>query len=152
MTQAVLTWVLAGELYGRVTHMRDTLAVLLVAEVHAVRVSITPPSHGNTQAVHSALELIRMATAGRPRGCRGRQKMGAQLQCCVRICIQKARIQILLFDDNDSSASWRQKSVPRDGDCNQREAQPQWTLNQSKLSHEQRSRAGTVTAIIRHRT
>lgn len=105
MTQAVLTRVLAGELYGRVTHMRDALAVLLVAEVHAVRVSIAPPSHGNAQAVHSALELIRVATARRPCGCRGRQKMDVQLQYCMRICIQKAQIQILLFDDNDSWAS-----------------------------------------------
>lgn len=60
--------VLAGKLDGRVAHMCDALAVLLVTKVHAVRVSITAPSHRNTQTVHSALELIRVATAGRPRG------------------------------------------------------------------------------------
>lgn len=60
--------VLAGKLDGRVTHVCDALAVLLVAQVHAVCVSITAPSHRNTQTVHSALELICVATAGRPRG------------------------------------------------------------------------------------
>lgn len=76
-----LTRVLAGKLDGRVAHVCDALTVLLVAEVHAVRVSITAPSHRNTQTVHSALELIRVATAGRPRGCRQRQKWDTQLQC-----------------------------------------------------------------------
>lgn len=152
MAKPVLTWVLAGELDCRVTHMCDALAVLLIAEVHAVRVSITAPSHGNTQAIHSALELICVATAGRPCGFRERQKMNTQLQRSHENMHTKERIQILLFDGNESSAFWRQKSVPRNGDCNQHEVQPQWTLNQSKLSHEQRSRPGTVTAIIRHRT
>lgn len=71
---AVLTRVLAGELDGWVAHMSDTFAVLLVAEVHAVGVSVAAPTHGNTHAVHSALELIRMAAAGRPRGYPKRKK------------------------------------------------------------------------------
>lgn len=91
------TWVLASELDGRVTHMRDAFAVLLITEVHAVRVSIAAPSHGNTQAVHSALELICVATAGRPRGCRGRQKKTRNYNAALRIHIQKAQIQILLL-------------------------------------------------------
>lgn len=48
--------------------MCDALAILLVAQVHAVCVSVAAPSHWNTQAVRSALEFIRVATARRPRG------------------------------------------------------------------------------------
>lgn len=143
-----LTRVLAGKLDGRVAHVCDALTVLLVAQVHAVRVSITAPSHRNTQTVHSALELIRVATAGRPRGCRQSQEWDTQLQCSRVNTHTKARMHILLFDGNESLASWRQKSVPRDGGTSVRHNHNE--LIQSKLSHEQRSRAGTVTAIIRH--
>lgn len=48
--------------------MRYTLAVLLIAQIHAVSVSITPPAEGNTQPVHTTLELICVTATGRT-GC-----------------------------------------------------------------------------------
>ena len=62
----VLTRVLAEELGRGVTHVGDPLAVL-VAEVHAVIVSVAAPPHGDAQTVHPALELIHV-TASRGTG------------------------------------------------------------------------------------
>lgn len=104
MAKCVLTRIFAGKLDGRVTHMCDALAVLLVAQVHAVRVSVAAPSHGNTQAIHSALELVCVAPAGRPRGC-VKTETGAQLQCNRVNIYTKARTRILLFDGNECLAS-----------------------------------------------
>lgn len=55
----------AAELDCWITHVGDALAVILIAQVHTVGVSITTPAHGNTQAVHPTLELIYMAATWR---------------------------------------------------------------------------------------
>ncbi len=146
-----LTGVLAGKLDGRVTHVCDALAVLLVAQVHAVCVSITAPSHRNTQTVHSALELICVATAGRPRGCRQMQKGHAITIQPVWTLAQRHRhisyyLMVMRAWLPDVENQFPGMEVVTSVRYNHNE------LIQSKLSHEQRSRAGTVTAIIRHQT
>lgn len=67
----VLTRVFAAKLGGGVAHVRDALAVLLVAQVHAVGVAVAAPAHGDAQAVHAALELVRVAAARRAGRCQG---------------------------------------------------------------------------------
>lgn len=58
----------AAKLHCWITHVRYTLAVLFIAQIHAVGVSITPPALGNTQPVHATLELI-CVTSTRRTGC-----------------------------------------------------------------------------------
>ena len=70
----LLTGVSAAELHRWVAHVRDSFAVVLVAQVHAVGVSVAAPAHGNAEAVHPALELVHMAAARGPRGCTARQQ------------------------------------------------------------------------------
>ena len=70
---APLTRVFAAKLDGRVTHVRDAIAVLLVAQVHAVGVPVAAPAHGDAQAIHAALVLIGVTTARRTSGCRERE-------------------------------------------------------------------------------
>lgn len=48
----------AAELDSRVTHMGNTLTVVLITQIHTVCVTITPPTHGNAQPIHPTLELI----------------------------------------------------------------------------------------------
>lgn len=48
--------------------MGDPLAVLLVAGVHAVRVAVTAPAHGDAEPVQPALELVGVAAPGWARG------------------------------------------------------------------------------------
>lgn len=48
--------------------MGDPLAVLLVAGVHAVRVAVAAPAHGDAEPVQPALELVSVAAPGRARG------------------------------------------------------------------------------------
>lgn len=69
MQRGLLTGVPAAELDSRVAHVRDALAVLLVAQVHAVRVPVAAPAQGDAQAVHPTLKLVRVAAAGGTRGC-----------------------------------------------------------------------------------
>lgn len=70
---AVLTRVPAAKLDGRVAHVRDALAVLLVAQVHAVGVAVTAPPQGDAQAVHPTLELVCVAAPRGTRGCKETQ-------------------------------------------------------------------------------
>lgn len=69
-----LTRVLAAELDRRVTHVGHALAQALVAQIHAVRVAVAAPAHGNAQAVDSTLELVDMAAAWRTRGCKTKER------------------------------------------------------------------------------
>ena len=48
--------------------MGDSLAVLLVTGVHAVRVAIAAPAHGDAEPVQPALELVGVAAPRRARG------------------------------------------------------------------------------------
>ena len=75
ISSCLLTRVPAAKLDSWITHVRDALAVLLVAHVHAVSVPITTPTHGDAQAIRPTLKLICMTTARRARGCRGRKKI-----------------------------------------------------------------------------
>lgn len=50
--------------------MGDPLAVLLIAGVHAVRVAVAAPAHGDAEPVQPALELVGVAAPGRARGWR----------------------------------------------------------------------------------
>lgn len=70
LTWSLLTRVPAAKLDGRVAHVCDALAVLLVAQVHAVRVAVAAPTQGNAQAVHPTLKLICVTTSRGTRGCR----------------------------------------------------------------------------------
>lgn len=70
----IITRVPAAKLHCWITHVRYTLAVLLIAQIHAVSVSITPPAEGNTQTVHTTLELICVTAAGRTGCCREEQE------------------------------------------------------------------------------
>lgn len=72
--QSCLTGVPAAELDSRVAHVCHALAVLLVAQVHAVRVPVAAPAQGDAQAVHPALELIGVAASGGASGCRERME------------------------------------------------------------------------------
>lgn len=48
--------------------MGDPLAVLLIAGVHAVRVAVAAPAHGDAEPIQPALELVSVAAPGRARG------------------------------------------------------------------------------------
>lgn len=67
---SLLTRVPATKLDGWVAHVRYTLTVLLVTQVHAVCVPIAAPTQGDAQAVHSTLKLIGMTSSRGARGCR----------------------------------------------------------------------------------
>lgn len=67
--------------------MRDVLAALLVAHVHAVRVAVAAPTMGDAMAVHSTLELIGVTTARRTRGCRGKKKVTEYKKVIIKIVI-----------------------------------------------------------------
>lgn len=60
-----LTGVPAAELHRCVTRVIPTITIVLVAEVHAVGVTIAAPAHGNAQPIHPTLELFNMAAASR---------------------------------------------------------------------------------------
>lgn len=63
-----LTGVPAAKLDSWITHVRDTLTVLLIAHVHAVSVPITAPAQGDAQAIHPTLKLVCMTTSRRASG------------------------------------------------------------------------------------
>lgn len=69
-----LTGVPAAKLDSWITHVRDTLTVLLIAHVHAVSVSITAPAQGDAQAIHPTLKLICMTTSRRASGWKKQNK------------------------------------------------------------------------------
>lgn len=76
----IITRIPAAKLYCWITHVCYTLAVLLIAQIHAVSVSITPPAEGNTQPVHTTLELIGVTATGRT-GCCGEEKEELNRDC-----------------------------------------------------------------------
>lgn len=90
-THSCLTGVPAAKLDGRVAHVRHALAVLLVAQVHAVRVPVAAPAQGDAQAVHPALELIGVAPSGGPSGCRG----GGDARRCLTSSLALLQKQML---------------------------------------------------------
>lgn len=67
---SLLTRVSAAKLDSWVAHVCDTLTVLLVAQVHAVCISIAAPAQWDAQAVHPTLKLICVTTPRRTCGCR----------------------------------------------------------------------------------
>lgn len=64
-----LTRVLAAKFDIGVADVGDPLAVVLVAGVHAVCVTVTAPAHGDAQPIQPALELVRVAAPRRACGC-----------------------------------------------------------------------------------
>ena len=67
----LFTGVFAAKLDIGVTDMGHSLTALLVTGVHAVSVPIAAPPQGDAQTIQPALELIIVAAARRPCGCRG---------------------------------------------------------------------------------
>lgn len=70
LLQNFLTRVSAAELDSRVTHMGNTLTVVLITQIHTVCVAVTPPTHGNAQPIHPTLELIYVTATWRTSRCR----------------------------------------------------------------------------------
>lgn len=81
---SILTRVPATKLDSWVTHVRNTLTVLLVTQIHAVRVPVAAPTQGDAQTIHSALKLIRMTTS---RGTGGYREtlLDSDWHCCLSV-------------------------------------------------------------------
>lgn len=71
LIRSLLTRVPAAKLDSWVTRVRHAFTVLLIAKVHAVRVTVAAPAQGDAQAIHSTLKLISVTTSRGTRGCGG---------------------------------------------------------------------------------
>lgn len=67
----LFTRVFAAKLDVGITDVGHSLTALFVTGVHAVSVPVAAPPQGDAQAIQPALELIIVAAARRPCGCRG---------------------------------------------------------------------------------